>query len=324
MRKILVLAAFFLCLQAYSQNRTVSGRVTDESGKPVSNASVVVKGTSIGTTTNENGNYSVIVPPRANTIVITYTGMGQKEIELTSSDTYDVTISSKTKDLQEVVVIGYGTQKRAFLTASVATIKAPDIENRPYTSVDQMFEGKVPGLQAPSTTGQPGANQDVIIRGFGSLSAGTSPLYVVDGLIINSGDLTSNTTTANALAGLNPNDIESVSVLKDAQATSIYGSRGANGVIIITTKKGHSGKTIFRADAELGLNTQADLPANARFLNADEYIKLLEESVINAGGTPADADAIATDYGKGSGINTDWRKLITRQGQQQQYNLSAS
>ena len=230
MRKFLALIAFFLCFQAFAQNRTVSGKVTDENGRPVSNASIAVKGTSIGTTSNENGNYSITIPSRASTLVVSYTGMGEKEIDLSSASNYDVSLSAKIKDLQEVVVVGYGTQKRANLTASISTIKAPDIENRPYTSVDQMLEGKVPGLQAPLSTGQPGANQQVIIRGIGSVSAGTSPLYVVDGLIINSGDLTSNTTTANALAGLNPNDVESVTILKDAQATSIYGSRGANGV----------------------------------------------------------------------------------------------
>src|SRR5439155_2522101 len=161
--------------------------------------------------------------------------------------------------LQEVVVVGYGTQRRANLVASVSTVKAPDIENRPYTSVDQMLQGKVAGLQAPQFSGQPGSAQSIRIRGIGSASAGADPLYVVDGIIINSGDLSSNTTTANTLAGINPNDIESVTVLKDAKAASIYGSRGANGVILITTKRGHVGKTQFRADVEVGGNKVAKL-----------------------------------------------------------------
>jgi TonB-linked SusC/RagA family outer membrane protein len=324
MRKMYMLLSLFLCIQTFAQNRTISGRVTDEKNNPIANATVAVKGTQNGTTTNENGNYALTLSSHATTLVVSYIGMGEKEIELTSSDRYDVSLSTKTKDLQEVVVVGYGTQRRANVTASIATVKAADIEDRPYTSIDQMLEGKVPGLQAPLSTGQPGANQEVTVRGSGSIFAGTSPLYVVDGLIINTGDLTSNTTTANALAGLNPNDVESITILKDAQATSIYGSRGSNGVIIITTKRGHAGKTQFRADAEIGANKLADLPANARFLNTTEYILLLKEGVINAGGTPQDAEDIAQEFGEGSGANSDWKKLVTRNGQQQQYNLSVS
>jgi TonB-linked SusC/RagA family outer membrane protein len=325
MRKIIMLLSFFLCIQSFAQNRTISGKVTDEKNNAISNATIVVKGTQTGTTTDANGNYSLTVSSRATTIIVSYLGMGDKEIEINaSSDRYDVTLSTKTKDLAEVVVVGYGTQRRSNIASSISTVKAPEIENRPYTSVDQMLEGKVSGLQAPLSTGQPGANQQVIIRGIGSVSAGTSPLYVVDGLIINSGDLTSNTITANALSGLNPNDIESVNILKDAQATSIYGSRGANGVIIITTKKGRAGRTQFRADAEIGVNKLADLPANARFLNTDEYIMLLKEGVINVGGTQQDAEDIAQAFGEGNGANSNWKDIVTRTGQQQQFNLSVS
>lgn len=308
-----------------AQNRTVSGTVTDDKGAPLANASVVVKGTNTGTTTRPDGSFSLSVPPRGTTLVVSYVGLGDQEITLTGSSQYTVNLTANAKNnLNEVVVVGYGTQRRANLTSAVGTVKATDIENRPYTSVDQALQGKVAGLQAPVATGQPGAFQPVRIRGIGSATAGADPLYVVDGIIINSGDLTGLTTTANALAGLNPNDIESVSVLKDAQATSIYGSRGANGVILITTKKGRPGKTRFRADVEVGGNKLADMPPNARFLDATEWLALLREGVINAGGTQADADFYAEAYGSKTGVNTDWRDVITRTGQQQQYNLSAS
>jgi TonB-dependent starch-binding outer membrane protein SusC len=327
MRKLILLCFWLLLIgaSAIAQTRTVSGRVTDEKGNGLANASVVVKGTNLGTTTGPDGSFTLGVPSKAASLVVSYVGLADKEIALNSSSEYNVSLTAATKNnLDEVVVVGYGTQRRREMSASISTVRSADIENRPYTSIDQELQGKVAGLQAPVGTGQPGAFQEIRIRGIGSATAGADPLYVVDGIIVNSGDLTGLTTTANALAGLNPNDVESVSVLKDAQATSIYGSRGANGVIIITTKKGRPGKTKFRADAEAGVNKMADLPANARFLNADEYLMLLKEGVVNAGGTQADVDFFAQLFGEGTGVNTNWRDIITRTGNQQQYNLSAS
>lgn len=327
MRKLILLSLGFLlfAICAIAQTRTVSGRVTDEKGNGLANASVVVKGTSIGTTTGPDGSFSLGVPSKTTSLLVSYVGLADKEIALTASNRYDVTLSAGVKNnLDEVVVVGYGTQRRANVTSSVSTVRSAEIENRPYTSVDQELQGKVAGLQAPVASGQPGAFQQIRIRGINTATAGADPLYVVDGIIINSGDLTGLTTTANALAGLNPNDVESISVLKDAQATSIYGSRGANGVIVITTKRGRAGKTKFRADVEIGANKMADLPANARLLNVDEYIALLKEGVVNAGGTQADVDYYVDQFGGNSGVRTNWRDIISRTGQQQQYNLSAS
>ncbi|MGZ5135844.1 MAG: SusC/RagA family TonB-linked outer membrane protein, partial [Flavitalea sp.] len=318
---LLIFVTFFV----FAQGRTVSGRVTDEKGFPLGNVSVVVKGTTSGTITKEDGTFTLQVPSRSSTLVVSYIGMAEKEIAITASDSYAVTLTSGTKNnLDEVVVVGYGTQRRANVTSSVTTIRASEIENRPFTSVEQALQGKVAGMQAPAANGQPGAFQPVRIRGIGSFSAGADPLYVVDGIIVNSGDQTGLTTTGNTLAGLNPNDIESVSVLKDAQATSIYGSRGANGVIVISTKRGRPGKTKYRFDVEAGANQRAALPDNARFLNADEYLMLLREGVINAGGSQAQADFFAELYGEGTGVDTDWIDVVTRPGKQQQYNLSVS
>ncbi len=335
MRKIILLSIGFLLVGMYAmaQTRTISGKVTDEKGNGLANASVVVKGTNIGTTTTPDGNFSFSVPSNANTLIVSYVGRNSREISLTGSNEYNVSLTPASNgNLDEVVVVGYGTQRRANVTSSVSTVKSADIQNRPYTSVDEELQGKVAGLQAPVSTGQPGAFQAIRIRGIGTATAGADPLFVVDGIIINAGDLTGLTTTANALAGLNPNDIESVTVLKDAQATSIYGSRGANGVIVITTKKGRAGKTKFSVDVEAGINKLADLPPNARFLNAGDYLMLLREGVVNAvldqGGTQAQANAAADQYaqayGEGTSVNTNWRDVITRTGQQQQYNLSAS
>ena len=327
MRKTALLTFYFLlfALAVVAQDRSITGKVTDEKGIALPNVSVIVKGSSIGTTTNADGNFSLGVPASATSLVVSFVGMGDKEINLTAENVYNVTLTTGAKNnLDEVVVVGYGTQRRANITASVSTVRAVDIENRPYTSVDQALQGKVAGLQAPVSSGQPGAFQAIRIRGIGSFTAGADPLFVIDGVIVNSGDQTGLTTTANSLAGINPNDIESVSVLKDAQATSIYGSRGANGVIVISTKKGRPGKTKFRIDAEAGQNRRAGLPDNARLLNATEYLTLLREGGVNAGLSADDIDAYAEAFGEGSGVDTDWLDVISRTGRQQQYNLSAS
>ena len=322
---LMLLAGLFIVSGLQAQSRSVSGRVTDDKGNPVANATITVRGTTIGTTSSSEGNFTLTVPEGARALTVSYIGMGEKEITLSdASSMYNVQLSATGTDRQEVVVVGYGTQRRTNVTSSIGTVKAPDLENKPFTSVDQMLQGKVAGMQVPMSTGQPGAAQPIRIRGIGSHTAGASPLYVVDGVIINSGDQSRNTTTANALAGINTNDIESVNILKDAQATSIYGSRGSNGVIVITTKKGRAGKTKFRADVEVGTNTYADMPDQGRFLNADEWFMLIEEGLRNAGRTQAQIDATLNSFGRGNGVDTDWLDLVTRRGRQQQYNLSAS
>ena len=329
MKKIslfIILVSSFLLTTA--QNRSISGKVTDDKGNAIANASVIIKGTTVGTVTTANGTFTISVPASARGIMVSYIGMGEKEISLTNSNSYDISLSATKNDLQEIVVVGYGTQRRANVTASQTTVKAQEIENRPFTSVDQMLQGKVAGLQAPLFSGQPGAAQTIRIRGIGSVSAGANPLYVVDGIIINSGDLSRVATTANSLAGINTNDIESVNILKDAQATSIYGSRGANGVIVITTKKGRAGKTKFRLDAEAGITDRIQLPEGNRFLNADEYLMLMEEGLRNVKTprplTETEIQQTLAGYGKGNGVNTNWLDLVTKKGNQQQYNLSVS
>ncbi|HEX8334810.1 MAG TPA: TonB-dependent receptor [Segetibacter sp.] len=311
--------------QLYAQNRTISGRVTDATGNPLVGATVSVVGATTSVTTNTTGAFSIAVPAAARELEISYVGHTTQRIGLRGRTDFSVTLAAASENLAEVVVTGYGTpQRRKNTTASVATVGSKQLENRPFTSVDQMLAGKVPGLVAPASTGQPGASQSIRIRGIGSISAGSNPLYVVDGVIVNSGDVSRLTPTANTLAGINPNDIEDVTVLKDASATALYGSRGANGVILITTKSGRAGKTKFRADVEMGLTNNAPLPEAGRSLNADEWLMLFEEGMRNAGLSQATIDANLLANGKGNGVNTDWLDIVTRQGQQQQYNLSAS
>ncbi|HET9826778.1 MAG TPA: SusC/RagA family TonB-linked outer membrane protein, partial [Chitinophagaceae bacterium] len=330
MRKFLfLLMAVILAIgQLQAQQRTITGKVTDEKGNAVPNASVIIKETTLGTTTSNDGIFTLSVPSNARTLVVTSVGMGTVEISLTSATSYSIVLSATAKSLEEVVVVGYGTQRRTNVTGSVASIKGATVENKPFTSVDKSLQGAIAGLQSTSTSGAPGAFTDIRIRGQGSINASNQPLWVIDGIIAQTGDLTSNTTTANVLSTLNPDDIESISILKDASAASIYGSRAANGVILVTTKKGRAGKTVFNFSAEAGQNSIAYKNNKNRAMTTKEYQTVLEEALINAGfaSNTTDADAIITDPVNGFGlkpdVNTNWYDIVTRSGSQQQYNLS--
>lgn len=323
MRKLLLLlAVVFLTISVWAQ-RTVTGKVTDDKGNPVANATVLVKGTKTGTSTNADGSYTLTVPSGAKMLIITSVDMEPSEVAIGSQNTVNATLKAADKSLQEVVVVGYGTQRKKDLTSSVTNVAGNKVANVPQTSVDQILQGKAAGLQSVTFSGQPGANQQIRIRGVGSYAASSQPLFVIDGIQINSGDLSRETTTSNVLASLNTDDIESISILKDAAATSIYGARGSNGVILITTKKGKVGKTQFQFSAELGQNTHGDIPSAGMPIRSQDWLTLFKESIVNAGYSQATADATAANYGDGS-VDIDWLSLITRKGGQQQYNLSMS
>ena len=332
MRKFLfLLMAVILAIgQLQAQERTITGKVTDEKGDAVPNASVVIKGTTVGTTTSSDGSFSISVPSNARTLVISSVGLGTTEVALSNSGNYSVVLTAATRNMDEVVVVAYGSQKRTNVTGSISTVKPAAIENKPFTSVDKALQGAVAGLQSTSFSGAPGAATDIRIRGQGSINASNEPLWVIDGVIATTGDLTTNTTTANVLSTLNPDDIESISVLKDASAASIYGSRAANGVILVTTKKGRSGRTVFNFTAEAGQNDIAYKNDKNRAMTTSEYQTVLRLALINAGfvSNNTDADAIITDPVNGFGlkpdVNTNWYDLVTQTGSQQLYNLSAS
>ena len=254
MRKVvmLIMAIVLSISHLWAQERTITGKVTDDKGGPIPGASIVVKGTNLGTTASSDGSFSLSVPSTAKALIISSVGLGEKEITLTTSNDYPISLSTRAGDMAEVVVVAYGTKKKTDLTGSVGTVKGADIENKPFTSVDKALQGTVAGLQSVATSGAPGANQQVRIRGISSITASNAPLWVIDGVPVLANDLSRQTTTANILSTLNPNDIESISVLKDAASASIYGNRAANGVILITTKKGRAGKTKLRFDMEMG------------------------------------------------------------------------
>ena len=240
MRKFvaILLCAVLAVTQVSAQNRTVRGKVTEDGKKPVANASVIVKGSTLGTKTDDNGNYTIAVPANAKVLSFSALNFETQEASIGSKTEINVVLSATVSDLQEVIVTGYGTTKKATNTGSISIVKAADIENLPFSSVDKALQGKVAGLQSVASSGQPGASQAILIRGASSINASSQPLWVIDGVPVNAGDASRLQTTGNLLSTLNPNDIESISVLKDAASQSIYGSRAANGVIVITTKKG--------------------------------------------------------------------------------------
>ena len=309
--------------QLWAQNRNLTGKITDENGKPIAQASVLVKGTTIGTLTTADGSFSISVPAKSKTLVISSLNFTSQEVAISAKPSILVSLKSSSSELEEVVVVGYGTQKKNEATSAITKIAGEKVEQVPLTSVDQILQGKSAGVQSVTFSGQPGANQQIRIRGVGSYTLSAQPLYVVDGVQLNTGDLSRETTTTNVLAQINPDDIESVSILKDAAATGIYGSRGSNGVIVITTKQGKAGKTQFKFTAEEGNNTHGPLPSAGIPLNAPDWLTLFKEGIVNAGYTQAQADATAASYSNGGTVNTDWLNLITRTGEQKQYNLSA-
>ena len=257
MRKalLLLLGSLVLAFQLYAQDRVISGRVSDATGNPLANASVLVKGSSIGTTTKADGSFSLTVPASTKTLIVTSVGMAQDEVDIRGKDVINVSLKAGDNNLQEVVVTGYTTTARTKSTVAASVVGAKDIQNTPITNVNDILQGKATGLTVMSTSGQPGASSNIRIRGVGSISAGASPIYVIDGIIVERGQFVAGVISQNndILSNMNPNDIESVTVLKDAAALALYGARGGNGVIVITTKKGKSGASKINFVAQYGV-----------------------------------------------------------------------
>lgn len=281
MRKVLLLFAFMLPVLVFAQ-RTIRGKVTNENGNPVVNASVTIKESGAGVTTDNSGNFSITVDGNAKTLVFSYVGFTSQEVLISSRSTVDVNLKPENKSLDEVVVIAYGTIKKEALTGSVGTIKAESIEKRPIGNITRAIEGAVPGVITTTGSGQPGSGSSLRVRGFGSINATSEPLFVVDGVPYIGG--TSN---------INPDDVESITVLKDAASTALYGSRAANGVIMITTKKGRKGRSDINVKVSQGVISRG-LQEYER-VNAFDYYPLMWESYRNSLIYPATGTALPTD-----------------------------
>jgi TonB-linked SusC/RagA family outer membrane protein len=233
---------------------TLTGKVTSPTGEGLPGVTVVVKGTTLGTTSNPDGTFSLSVPEKAGTLVFSFIGFQTQEKPFSGPGSFAIKLSDDTKSLDEVVVVGYGTQKRADVTSAIATMDARKLEERPIARVDQALVGQLAGVVVKQTSGVPGRPFSIQVRGAGSISAGSEPLYVIDGFPLETVGASSNGRfgSGNPLDNINPNDIEKIEVLKDAAAAAIYGSRAANGVVLITTKRGRSGKPQINVNSYVG------------------------------------------------------------------------
>ncbi|SFE22535.1 SusC/RagA family TonB-linked outer membrane protein [Spirosoma endophyticum] len=323
MRKILLgswLLSLLFCLPVLAQDVAVSGRVTSsDDGSALPGVTIQVKGTTRGTTSDVQGNYRLNAPANG-TLVFSYIGYTNQEATVGNRTTINVALVGDSQQLSEVVVTGYGTQQRRDVTGSVGTIKGDGFKNIAVPSFDKYLQGQVAGVQASVPGGMLGQAATVRIRGTNSISNGADPLYVVDGLPYITGNQGASTSNPyNPLGDINPNDIESVEVLKDGSATAIYGSRAANGVILITTKKGKKGAPRVSYDGWLAV---AEPSKRFDLMNANEFITVANEKLTNAG--LAAAAFPTSNTATGQNYDTNWQDVILRKGFQQNHALSFS
>ncbi|MGI8950262.1 MAG: SusC/RagA family TonB-linked outer membrane protein [Chitinophagaceae bacterium] len=316
--RVLLFCPLFLLItqQSWAQNRSVTGTITDDKGNPVSGASVLVKGTKTGTSTDASGLFTVNVPASANTLTVTYVGYGSQDVDISGKTTVTISLVPQNQSLNEVVVIGYGTVRKKDLTGSVASVQAKDFNKGVYSSADQLIQGKAAGIQVINNSGQPGGGTTVKIRGNATLTGSGQPLYVVDGVPLDGRSprpgiadigLGGGNPASNPLNFINPSDIASIDILKDASATAIYGSRGAYGVVIITTKKGKTGQTRLDVNTSVGF---AKMGHTIDVLNANQFRQALSY--------------YGVDASNDKGANVNALDAITRTGLVQNYNVAIS
>lgn len=332
----------FASAAAFAQGRVVTGTVTSgDDGLPLPGASVVVKGTTIGTATDLDGKFSLSVPQGNNVLVVSFTGFSAQESSIGNRSVVDVVLQADVASLGEVIVTGYGTQPKREVTGAVSSVKGDVIQNLPMQSFDRALQGRAAGVQVRSANGLPGGAVNIRIRGVGSISAGNEPLFIVDGVQLNN-QSNASFTQSNPLAFLNPNDIESMEILKDAASAAIYGSQAANGVVIITTKKGKQGKARFEFNA-FGGQTQPMKYLDV--LGGSEWYEMRKEAWINSGSTEVVAArnaltnqlhpnqrpsnfatlTLAELDALGLGLQTyDWQREVMGAGALQNYELSVS
>ncbi len=326
--------------QASLQPTIITGQVSDDSGYPVIGATIVVESTGEGTITDADGKFAIQVPSTNATLIISFVGMSTQEISLEGRTQLSVTMESEAIGLEEVVAVGYGTQVKKNLSSSIAKVDAEKLANAPLPSFEGGLQGRAAGVQVTTSSALAGSAIRVRVRGTSSASANSEPLYVIDGIPVESGEISTsqpgqgigewNLQTAantNVLASLNPADIESIEILKDAAASAIYGSRGANGVVLITTKKGKAGKTQVTATASFGLSEPTH---RIQLLNAEQYLELSQEAWANAG-LPMDRfwqssgvlpDGLTREEAENT--DTDWIDEVLQIGNTQDYNISVT
>ena len=323
MRKVTILMVLLLLAggSIFAQQRIITGTVTNVSdGSTIPGVTVLAIGTNEGTVTDIDGNYQIQVPQSVTKLQFTFIGMRTETIEIKNSDVINVQMEKGDIGLDEVVVIGYGSVKKSDLTGAVVSVDMDELSDIPVSSFDKKMQGRVAGVQVTSMSGQPGGATSMKIRGSNSIMSGTEPLYVIDGVLMEGQQNFSwiGSPSENGLSSINPNDIESVNILKDASATAIYGARGANGVVIITTKKGKEGGDRITFKASYGIQQKS---SSIDVMNAKQFATLYDEAGYNAnpgGYIPLypNPDSL--------GVGTDWQSEIYRDAPIQNYQLSFS
>jgi len=311
---VVLLLLLLNATMAFAQQR-VTGVVKDTSNEPVIGVNVVVKGTTVGSVTDFNGNFSLEVPGSNSVLEFTYIGFVPQQMTVGNRTVINVTLVEDSQALEEVVVVGYGTVKKSDLTGAVSSIKSEELQKLPMTSIDQGIQGRAAGVQVTSMSGAPGGQVSIRVRGGNSLSSGNGPLFVIDGFPIAAGGMAggyqSGSLANNGMATINPNDIESIEILKDASSAAIYGSRGANGVVLITTKRGKSGKTKVSYDGYVGVQSVAN---KMDMMNGEEFAIMSNIAAENAGLAPiyggANEKWKEPSYYRNN--STDWQDLIFR------------
>ncbi len=301
-------------LWAFSQTITVSGTVVDELGEPLIGATVQQKGTSNGTSTDIDGKYTLTIAPKG-TITVSYVGYNTQDIAVDGRTVINVTMKENAAVLDEVVVVGYGQMKRSDLTGSVVSVGEDAVKKSISTSIDQVLQGRAAGVQIQANSGTPGASTSIRIRGINSLNATNQPIFVIDGVVI---DSATDSESSNPLSSINPSDIVSMDILKDASATAIYGSRASNGVIMITTKRGKAGEATVTYDAYLGWQ---EMPKQYDMLNLQEYAehhnyRAIERNLL----IPSSAFVRPDLLGKG----TNWQDELFRKAFMMNHSISVS
>ena len=285
--KILYLILIFPAI-LFAQNIDITGTIIDEDANPLPGASILIEGSTVGASSDFDGNFNLSINGNTKTLVVSFIGYKTKKVSITDSKNYNIQLDVDSNNLDEVVVVGYGTQRKSDITGAVSSVEVDGTAAQQNRTVDQLLQGRVAGVQVTQNAGAPGSGVSVRIRGASRLRGNNEPLYVVDGIIISSaGEDASNPgggnslqESQNGLNGINPRDIESMEVLKDASATAIYGSRGANGVVLITTKKGKSGKSTINAYITTSVS---EINKKVDVLNGYDYAKYRNESAVNDG-----------------------------------------
>ena len=311
MRELALIGLLCLCFNTLSihAQRVISGTIADEQGELLIGATVFAKGTSIGTTTDIDGQFSLEVPPEVNILQFSYIGFSPQEMKLGAANTLTVVLKTNAVVFDEVIVTGYSTELKREITAAITSIKNREIEGLPVQSFDRAIQGKASGVQIASESGAPGGAATIRIRGVGSISAGSEPLIIIDGVQVGQQGQ-SGQGSANPLNGINPNDIASIEILKDASSTAIYGAQGANGIILVTTKSGKKGdKAQFNVAYQEGVVQPMNL---YEVMNSQQYADIRQAALVNAGQSIETAQALYGDPNDPNLPFFDWRNAIWR------------